>query len=151
MARNAQLSELAESNETCRLLMTAPGVGPVVAARMVSAVDDISRFKTAHALESYLGLTPGERSSGQTQRRTGLTKAGPTAVRSALVQGCWTILRVYKDEPMHAWAMQVAERRGKKVAVCALARKLVGILFAMWRDNTPYDSTRQRSEVTATN
>ena len=75
LAADEELKTVAASDPTCQLLMTAPGVGPVTAVRFAAAVDDVGRFGDAHRLEAYLGLTPGERSSGQKQTRTGVTKA----------------------------------------------------------------------------
>jgi len=135
-----QLSQLAEQHPICRLLMTTPNVGPVISVRFVAAVDDRTRFSSAHQLQSYLGLTPGERSSSETVRKTGITKAGPKELRRALVQAAWGIIRTRPRDPMTLWAMKIAERRGRFIAVVALARKLAGILFAMWRDGTPYQS-----------
>lgn len=146
---DAQLKKLATEHPICRRLMTTPGVGPVTAVRFVAALDDVTRFRTAHRLESYLGLTPGERSSSETERRTGITKAGPTELRRALVQGAWTVLRTRPDDPMTEWAKKIAARRGTFIAVVALARKLAGILFAMWRDGTEYRPTRSAQEKVA--
>lgn len=137
-----QLARLANDHPICKLLMTAPGVGPVTAVRFVAAVDDVTRFSSAHQLESYLGLTPGERSSSEIERKTGITKAGPTELRRALVQAAWTVIRTRPLDPCTLWATKIAARRGKFVAVVALARKLAGILFAMWRDGTPYRAVR---------
>lgn len=142
------LWELAKQDETCRRLMSAPGVGPVTAVRFVAAIDDVQRFAHAHALESYLGLVPGERSSGQRQRRTGITKAGSSQVRWALIQASWCLLRARAQGPLSQWAKSVAQRRGKAIAVVATARKLAGILFAMWRDNNDYDPLRAATLVT---
>jgi transposase len=137
-----QVARLASDHPICRLLMTAPGVGPVTAVRFVAALDDVTRFSSAHQLESYLGLTPGERSSSEVERKTGITKAGPTELRRALVQAAWTVLRTQPHDPSTRWAQKIAARRGRFVAVVALARKLAGILFAMWRDGTPYRAVR---------
>jgi transposase len=60
-------------------------------------------------------------------------------MRWLLVQAAWTALRCAPKHPMSVWALQVAERRGKRIAVVALARKLAGILFALWRDGTTYN------------
>jgi transposase len=87
---------------------------------------------------SYLGLTPGEHSSSMRTLRTGITKAGASDLRHALVQGCWSMLRSRPNEPMAQWALSLAARRNKQVAVVALARKLVGILWVMWRDGSSY-------------
>lgn len=133
-----ELTEIAKSHPVCARLMTVPGVGPITAVRFVAAIDDVGRFKNAHAVQSYLGVTPGEKSSSDTQRRTGITKAGPTKVRRALVQAAWAALRSKKSDPMLEWARQIARRKHKFTAVVALARKLAGVMFAIWRDGTEY-------------
>ena len=134
-----ELDELTRSNAVCKLLMSAPGVGPVTSARFVAAVDEVKRFPNAHALESYLGLTPGEDSSSAKLRRTGITKAGSTASRGALTQACWAASIRYPHDPLVLWMKQVAQRTNKKKAICAMVRKLAGVLYAMWRDNKPYN------------
>lgn len=137
-----ELKELAAQDEVCQRLMTVPGVGPVTSVRFRAVIDEVSRFESAHAVESYLGLTPGERSSSLKRRKLGITKAGPPDMRKLLSQAAWAYLRTHRDEPMGRWADGIAERRGRAVASVALARKLAGILFALWRDGTVYDPKR---------
>lgn len=141
-AADDQVRRIAKEHPVCQRLMTVPGVGPVTAVRFVAALDDVTRFSTAHGVQSYLGLTPGENSSSERQQRTGITKAGPAPLRRTLVQAAWTAIRMCPDEPMVAWAMQVAARRGRFIAVVALARKIAGVLFALWRDGTTYRAAR---------
>jgi transposase len=148
-AAGKHVARIATEHPICRLLMTAPGAGPVTTVRFLAALDDASRFPNAHALQSYLGLTPGEHSSSERERRTGITKAGPTELRRALVQGAWSAFRTQPNDPMVVWATQIAARRGKFIAVVALARKLAGILFAMWRDGTPYRADQAARSGTA--
>lgn len=142
----AELEELAKQNETCQRLRTAPGVGPISAVRFLAAIDEVGRFPTAHALESYLGLTPGERSSSQRQHRTSITKAGAPQVRWTLGQACWNAWRLQPDDPLVRWAKQVADRRGRAIAIVAMTRKLAGILYALWRDGTTYNPERLRKD-----
>lgn len=148
LASNRQVRQLASKSELCRRLMTVPGVGPVTALSFVAAIDDVSRFEHAYRLQSYVGLTPGEDSSSERERRTSITKAGPTSVRRTLIQAAWAAYLRRPDEPMVKWAAQVAERRGKFIAIVALARKLAGVLYALWRDRTSYRSEKSaRIEV----
>ncbi len=79
-----EIRQLAKANATCVRLMTTPGVGPLTAMRFVATLDDVTRFATAHDVQAYLGLTPGEDSSASRTRRTHLTKAG-----SPQRGGCW--------------------------------------------------------------
>jgi len=137
-----ELTATAKADPIARRLMTVPGVGPSTSVRFVAALDEISRFSGAHAVESYLGLVPGENSSSERQRRTSITKAGPTALRWCLVQAAWAARRTRRKDPMQRWADEVEKRRGTRVAVLALARKLAGILYAIWRDGTEYEPRR---------
>ena len=139
-AVEAKLAELSATEPVVELLTTAPGVGPIVAASFVSVIDDAKRFRSPHQVESYLGLVPSEESSGGKRRLGAISKKGNSYLRSLLIEGAWSILqRVDRGDPLRIWAAAVAERRGKKVAVTALARRLVGILWAMWRDGKSYD------------
>lgn len=139
---DAELLRLARHDEICRRLMTVPGVGPVSAVRFRAALDDVSRFRSAHVVEAYLGLVPGEHSSSNAQHRLGITKAGAKKLRACLVQSAWCVRRCKQASLMGRWSLEIEKRRGKHVAVVALARKLAGILFAMWRDGKDYDSNR---------
>ena len=137
-AADKELEKLAEQDPLCRRLMTVPGIGPTTAIRFVAAIDDVSRFRKAHVLQSYLGLTPGEDSSGQRQRRTRITKAGATHVRWTLTLAAHAARFHYPNDPMVLWSRNIEQRSNKLIATMALARKLAGVLFAIWRDGTTY-------------
>lgn len=141
-ASEKELAARAKAHEVCRRLMTVPGVGPQTALRFVAAVDEISRFAGAAEVESYLGLTPGEDSSSERQRRTSITKAGSAGARWILIEACWAMKRCRPADPMVQWGDKIALRRGRRIAVVAMARKLAGILYAMWRDGTGYCAAR---------
>lgn len=135
------IQQLAEREPMTRFLMTAPGVGLIVTAMFVSVVDDAKRFSKAHQLESYLGLAPSEDSSGGKRRIGSISKQGNPYLRALLVQSAWCILRMRDtSDPIKAWADALAQRRGKRIAVVAIARRLAGVLWAMWRDGTVYDA-----------
>lgn len=139
VAADKELEQMAEQDPVCQRLMSVPGVGPVTSLRFVAALDDVARFPTSHAVQSFLGLTPGERSSSERQQRTGITKAGPAPVRRALVQAAWNLRRFRPADPISLWAAQIEQRRGKFIATVAVARKLAGVLFALWRDGSRYE------------
>lgn len=141
-AADKELSLIAEGDKTCTLLMTMPGVGPATSVRFAAAIDDVRRFTNGHRMESYLGLTPGENSSSEKKRITSITKAGPTKVRWLLGQAAWCLWRTRPNDPLVIWANEVAKRRGKNIAVVGLARRMAGVLRAMWREGKPYDPLR---------
>jgi transposase len=139
-----RIAALTAADPVVALLTTAPTIGPITAAAIVATIDDVTRFRSAHQFEAFLGVVPSERSSGE-QRRVGrITKAGNGRARYLLVEAGWRILRSKGDDTaaLRAWALGIAARRGKRIAVVALARRLAGILYAMWRDQRPYDATR---------
>jgi transposase len=145
-AADRRITAVSHEDPIVALLATAPSIGPLTASAIVSTVDDITRFTSAHHFEAFLGLVPGERSSGEKRRVGRITKAGNSRVRYLLVEAGWRILRSKSSETaaLRAWALKIAARRGKRIAVVALARRLAGILFAMWRDNRAYDASAIR-------
>ncbi len=138
------IEEITAHDERVQRLRSVPSVGPVTAAAFVAAIDDVHRFRRAHQVEAYLGLVPRELSSGESQRRGRITKAGDARLRWLLIQAAVSILRRRppQAEALRAWALRIAARRGKHVAVVALARRLAGILYALLRDGSVFDPRR---------
>jgi len=132
------IERVAAHDARVQRLRTVPRVGPVTAAAFVATIDDAQRFHHAHQLEAYLGLVPRESSSGATQRRGPITKAGSGRLRSLLIQAAVSILRRRppEAEALRTWALSIAARRGKHGAVVALARRLAGVLYALLREGT---------------
>jgi transposase len=140
---DAALRQAATADPIVRRLMTAPGVGPITALAVRATLDDVTRFRDAAAATAYLGLVPREHSSGERRQRGGITKQGARYARTVLVQASWVIWRLTRGPgaALSAWAHRLAHRRGKKIAVVALARRLARILFAMWRDERPFQTS----------
>lgn len=148
---DAQLAATAAGDPLFARLRTVPGIGPVTAVAFVATLDDVRRFRTAHQVEGYLGLTPREYSSGERQQRGRISKTGNPRMRALLVEAGWRVLRA-KDPaaaPLRAWAERIGARRGTKVAAVALARRLAGILYALWRDGTTYRAPAPRDATAA--
>jgi len=146
-AADRRIAAASEGDPIAAGLMTAPSIGPITASAIVATVDDITRFASAPQFAAFLGLVPGERSSGEKRRIGRITKAGNSRVRYLLVEAGWRILRAKDAETaaLRAWALQIAGRRGKRIAVVALARRLAGIVYAMWRDGQPYQAAKLRA------
>lgn len=135
-----KLEQIASSEPESKLLMTAPGVGLIVALMFVSVIDEAKRFRHAHQLESYLGLVPSEDTTGGKRRLGAISKCGNPYLRSLLVQAGLSVLRQSDpNDPLRLWGEAIVARRGKRVAVVAIARRLAGVLWAMWRTGTFYD------------
>ena len=151
-AADAAVTTLATSDPVARNLMTAPGVGPVIALTFTAVLDDPARFGgDAARASAFLGLVPSEDSSAERRLKGHITKAGPPDLRALLVQASWTIWRGRRTAgaDLRAWAHALAARRGRRIAIVALARRLSRILFAMWRDQTAFGDPRPRGSVAA--
>ena len=138
---DARIATIAAEDPVIQRLRTVPGVGPVTATAFVATLDTWERFEGPHQVEAYLGLVPSEKSSGERQHKGRITKAGNSRARWLLVEAAWSILRSRRGdvEPLRRWSQRVALRRGTKTGIVALARKLAGILYAMWRDGSTYE------------
>lgn len=130
----------AAADPMVQLLQTAPGVGLVVATAYRAFVDDVGRFSHAGQVSAAIGLVPREDSSAERRHRGRITKAGPQDLRRLLVQAAWACWRSHGSATLRAWVEALAARRGKRVAVVALARRLSCILYAMCRDQTRFDA-----------
>jgi transposase len=145
-AADRRIASLTHSDPDVALLTSTPSIGPITAAAIVATVDDITRFDSAHQFEAFLGLVPGERSSGEKRRVGHITKSGNSRVRYLLVEAAWRILRSKSEDTaaLRTWALLISARRGKRIAVVALARRIAGIVYAMWRDGSPYNASKLR-------
>jgi transposase len=140
-AAEAQVDTRATEDPLVQRLMTAPGVGPVVALAFRATLDAPERFGgEARRASAFVGLVPSEDSSGERQHKGHITKTGPTELRALLVQASWVIWRgkTADGAALRTWAHALAARRGRRIAIVALARRLTRILFAMWRDGTDF-------------
>jgi transposase len=140
------LAAMVADDAVVNRLTTLPSIGPITASAYVAALDDVRRFSGAGQVTSYLGLVPREYSSGEQQRRGRVLRSAHPHVQSLLVQAAWRLSRSSSPDTvgLRTWAQAIARRRGKKVAMVALARRLARILFAMWRDETEYQAHRIR-------
>jgi len=134
------LTQLCATEPAVQLLATKKGVSLIVAASFVSVIDEATRFKNAEQVASYLGLVPCEDTTGGRRKLGAITKAGNSYLRALLIEAAWHVLRdVDANDPLHQWGKAIADRKSKRVAVVAIARRLACILWAMWRDGTVYD------------
>lgn len=134
----AKLDELGRGEQRVQLLQTIPGVGPRLAEALVTLIDNPHRFKRGKEVGAYLGLVPKQIQSGETNRLGRITRAGSRVLRSLLVEVSWVGLRY------NSWMRSVYERTRrnsrtrKKIAIVAVARKLLIRCWAMLRDGTAW-------------
>jgi transposase len=134
-----RLISLARDDRRARLLMSAPGVGVIVALTYVSAIDDPTRFRSSKAVGPHFGLTPKRHQSGETDVSGRISKMGDAGVRAALYEAANVILtRPVKGSTLKSWAARLAARSGMRKAKVALARKLAVVLHRMLLDGTSF-------------
>jgi transposase len=138
---DAHCQTMAKQDAVVQRLQSVPGVGPIAALTFRAHIDDVGRFKRAGQVSAALGLVPREDSSAERRHRGHITKAGPSEVRSMLVQAAWACWRSKGSGTLHAWVERVAAKRGRRIAVVGLARRLSRILYAIWRDQSVFNLT----------
>ena len=131
---------LVRHDPVCRRLMTAPGVGPVVALTYRAAVDQPQRFLHSKAVGASAGLTPKRVQSGESDYDVGISKTGDVMLRTMLYEAAQSMLTnsAARWSWLRAWGLRVAQRRGMRRAVVAVARRLAVILHRMWVDETDF-------------
>jgi transposase len=137
-----RICAISNADPICQRLMTAPGVGPLVAISYRSVIDDPERFRRSRTVGSWVGLTPRTWQSGATERRGGISRCGDKALRAMLVSAAVAVLsRRTHDTDLKAWGQNVEARRGHSKALIAVARRLSVILHHMWVDGVDFRNT----------
>ena len=149
---NAQIKALARGSDVCPRLQTIPGVGPLLATALVSAIGNATAFKHARDLSAWVGLVPRQHSTGGQTRLLGITRRGNSYLRRLLVQGAravWVWKEKHPNDPLYRWLYGVAARRHPHIAVCALASKLARIAWAIMRGDGEFEAHHARNRLVA--
>ncbi|MBU1213371.1 MAG: IS110 family transposase [Alphaproteobacteria bacterium] len=134
-----RLKAIARADEVCRRLMSAPGVGPVVAVNFRAGVDAPERFARSSSVGAHFGMTPQRYASGETDRQGAISKCGDEMVRTALYEAANVLLtRTKRASGLKTWGLAIARRSCMAKAKVAVARKLSVILHRMWADGTEF-------------
>jgi transposase len=144
------IQEITENDEDVELLMTVPGVGVITALSFKISIDDPTRFKDSRQVGAYLGLTPKQYSSGETNKQGSISKCGNTVMRSLLVEaGMVMLTRTKSSCKPKEWARKLARKKGTKKAAVALGRKLAVIMHRMLitRKAFQFGTQEAKSEV----
>jgi transposase len=135
-----QLLSVVRGSVTCRRLMTIPGIGAVVAASFVAAVETPENFTTSRAVGAWIGLTPRRYQSGQVDYDGHISRRGDARLRALLYEAATAMLtRVQGESELRRWGLALKKRLGFKRAAVALARKMAVIMHAMWKNGADFD------------
>lgn len=135
-----QIKQIAQTDECAQRLLTIPGIGPMIATGLLSAIGDINAFKNGRELAAWMGLVPRQHSTGGKQRLLGISKRGDVYLRMLVIHGARSAMRLVhrKSDRISCWAAQLEQRRGKNIAAVAMANKMVRMAFALLKNDEIY-------------
>ena len=135
-----QLKQLFLHHASCRRLATIPGVGMLTATAILATVGDVGVFKNGRHFAAYLGLIPRQHSSGDRQQLLGISKRGDVYLRTLLVHGARSALRVSgkKTDRTSLWVMNLKARSNENVACIVLANKNARTIWALLAKKKEY-------------
>jgi transposase len=136
---DAMINKVAGENEACRRLVAIPGIGPVTATAIIAAIGNGAAFKKGRGFSAWLGIVPGEYTTGGKQKLLGTSKRGNSYLRRLFVQGARAVLqqKAKQSSGLSAWLAQLTTRAHSNVAAVALANKLARIAWAVLAKNEP--------------
>jgi transposase len=134
------IQKTARENEACQRLTEIPGVGPVTATALIAAVGNASAFGKGRNLSAWMGIVPGEYSTGGKQKLLGISKRGNKYLRRLFIQGARSVLQQrHQQAPgLSSWLAHLLGRTHQNVVVVALANKLVRMAWAVLCKNERY-------------
>ena len=128
---------IAKGHPMAKLLMTIPGIGPIIAMSIIAEVEDISRFRSYRNLASYAGLVPSLDASAGKQRTGRITKQGSPYLRTAMIEAAQVVARLKKCR-LNVFFRKRIVRSGYQKAIVATAHKMLQIVFYVLKQQTPY-------------
>jgi transposase len=142
-AMEHKLHRLSAQDERCQRLLSIPGVGILSATALVAAIGDVSAFASGRELAAWLGLVPRQHSTGGKPTLMGISKRGDTYLRTLLIHGGRTVVRVAHkhQDRRHRWISDLVQRRGKNVSAVAVANKNARIAWALLTHKTRYQAS----------
>lgn len=142
-----ELDKLAAQHPGVSLLMTIPGIGPRTAEALLAYIDDPHRFTRTNRVSAYFGLVPSQDASGGANRLGHITKKGPATVRKLLIEASWRC--VDKCPQMREVFDRIAggKKDRRKIALVAVAHKLVRVALSMLKSGEVWDPTRWMPEA----
>ena len=138
-----QLVAEGRRSETCKLLMTIPGVGTVTATSFIAAIEDPKNFKSSRSVGAWLGLTTRRYQSGEVDYSGRISRRGDNHLRGLLYEVATVILtRSPIESSLRTWGLALRERVGFKRAAVAVARKLAVIMHQMLKTGEVFNTSK---------
>lgn len=128
-------------NADIKRLQTIPGIGELSSRVIVGAVDKVKRFGSKKQIAKYGALTPRIYQSGGVTHMGRISRDGRHEIRRVLLQCAHTVARMksYEAKPLRQFFERIRKRRGKKIAIVALARKLLVVAYGVLKTKSVYN------------
>ncbi|MEQ4680953.1 IS110 family transposase [Providencia rettgeri] len=137
------LAALCQQQPKYKVLMTIPGIGPLIAAAFLSEVN-AAQFTNGRQLSAWCGLVPRQHSSGGKNSLSAMTKNGNRDLRTLIIHGARSVMHWAhkRDDALEMWLKRLIERRGKMKATVALANKMTRIVWRLLTESTSFNIDR---------
>jgi transposase len=138
-----EIETLAKSDDSCRRVMTVPGIGPLISSAMVAAIGNGTAFAKGRDYSAWLGLVPRQMSTGDRTILGRLSKRGNGYLRMLFIQAARVILLRPANWPKHGfgiWLVRAARRLHPNILAAALANKLARIAWTVLAQQRSYEA-----------
>jgi len=136
-------------SQLSRKLERIPGIGPITASALVATVGDGKCFQNGRQMAAWMGLVPAQSSSGGKSTLLSISKRGDNYLRTLLIHGARSVVRVAKAKPGASWLHKLIGRRNPNVAAVALANKNARIVWALLARDRDYCAGYGRAQPAA--
>ncbi len=135
-----RIKSLNQNNKTCQRLDGVFGIGPITASATYAAAGDGQDFTNGRHFSAWLGLVPGQHSTGGKSVLLGISKRGNRYLRTLYIHGARTVLQhsAKKDDRFSRWAQALLARRGHNKACVAVANKMARMAWVVMAKGETY-------------
>ena len=143
------MQTLANSHASARRLLKLRGVGPITATALVASLGDGHLFHRGRDASAWVGLVPGQHSSGGKDKLLGISKRGDVYLRTLLVHGARSVIQAAKgrEDSLSRWVQNLCTRRNKNIAAVALANKTMRMAWAILKSGADYQADYRNRQV----
>ena len=135
------MTKLAHEHADAKRLMQLRGIGPITATALIASLGSGRQFKRGREASAWVGIVPGQHSSGGKDKLLGISKRGDAYLRTLLIHGARSVVKTCKDKDdvLSRWVQSLCNRRNKNVAAVALASKTMRLAWALLTSEADYD------------
>ena len=146
------MQTLANTHEAARRLLKLRGVGPITATALVASLGDGHLFQRGRDASAWVGLVPGQHSSGGKDKLLGISKRGDAYLRTLLVHGARSAIQAAKgrEDSLSRWVQNLCTRRNKNIAAVALANKTMRMAWAILKTGADYQTDYRNRQMAQT-